>query len=217
MPESSRPRRFPYGSLRRTCVTKSRVTQVTSVARMYPINYMSALARYLFLLAPACLPLLAQQPDAEFFETKIRPVLVAKCYGCHSSKLSSPMGGLAMDTKAGLAKGGASGPEIVPGKPGPSRLLQAIRYTNAQLQMPPTGKLPDSVIADFEPGSPPARRSARGRTRRHGRYPGLQRHVDRGRAQMVGLPARRRTAVAARQEDRMGQNKNGSLYSRQAR
>ncbi len=117
---------------------------------MYPINYMSALARYLFLLAPACLPLLAQQPDAEFFETKIRPVLVAKCYGCHSSKLSSPMGGLVVDTKAGLAKGGASGPVIVPGKPDQSKLVQAIHYTNPQLQMPPTGKLPDNVIADIE-------------------------------------------------------------------
>src|SRR5271155_1556581 len=104
----------------------------------------------------ACLPLLfvcgpmfAQEPDAAFFENKIRPVLVAKCYACHSSKLSSPMGGLAMDTRAGLAKGGASGVVIVPGKPASSKLLEAIRYSNAQLQMPPTGKLPDSVIADF--------------------------------------------------------------------
>ena len=92
----------------------------------------------------------AQEPDAAFFENKIRPVLVAKCYPCHSSKLSSPMGGLAMDTKAGLQKGGAAGPVIVPGKPADSRLLHAIRYTNPQLQMPPTGKLPDTVIADFE-------------------------------------------------------------------
>jgi Protein of unknown function (DUF1553)/Protein of unknown function (DUF1549)/Planctomycete cytochrome C len=105
----------------------------------------------------ACLPLLfvcgpmfAQEPDAAFFENKIRPVLVAKCYPCHSSKLSSPMGGLAMDTKAGLQKGGASGPVIVAGKPADSKLLHAIRYTNPQLQMPPTGKLPDNVIADFE-------------------------------------------------------------------
>ena len=60
------------------------------------------------------------------------------------------MGGLALDTKAGLAKGGISGAEIVPGKPAESRLVKAIRYTDPQLQMPPTGKLPDSVIADFE-------------------------------------------------------------------
>jgi hypothetical protein len=55
-----------------------------------------------------------------------------------------------MDSKAGLQRGGASGPVIVAGKPADSKLLQAIRYTNPQLQMPPTGKLPDSVIADFE-------------------------------------------------------------------
>ncbi len=99
-----------------------------------------------FILAAA--PLFAQ--DSTFFESKIRPVLAEKCFACHSSKLASPMGGLAMDTKAGLTKGGASGPAIVPGKPADSRLLQAIRYSNPRLQMPPTGKLPDSVIADFE-------------------------------------------------------------------
>ncbi len=118
---------------------------------MYPVKYMPGrLAPPLLLLASALLPLYAQQPDAAFFENKIRPVLVSKCYACHSSKLSSPMGGLAVDTKAGLAKGSAAGPVIVPGKPAESKLLQAIRYSNPQLQMPPTGKLPDNVIADFE-------------------------------------------------------------------
>ncbi len=109
---------------------------------------MARVALVSLFLTLAGAPLLAQDPA--FFESKIRPVLAEKCYACHSSKLSSPMGGLAMDTKAGLAKGGVLGHEIVPGKPADSRLLQALRYTNAQLQMPPTGKLPDSVIADFE-------------------------------------------------------------------
>ncbi len=105
----------------------------------------------LFLLLPlVAVPLLAQTPDAAFFESKIRPVLAAKCYGCHSSSLSSPFGALVLDTKAGLLKGGARGPAIVPGKPEASRLLQAIRYSDPQLQMPPTGKLPETVAADFE-------------------------------------------------------------------
>ena len=78
----------------------------------------------------------AQTPDAAFFEAKIRPVLANKCYGCHSSKLKAPMGGLVLDTKAGMKK--------------TTRLLTAIRYTDPHLQMPPTGKLPDNVIADFE-------------------------------------------------------------------
>lgn len=97
-----------------------------------------------------CAPSFAQAPDTAFFETKIRPVLVAKCYQCHASTLPSPMGGLALDTKAGVLKGGEGGPVIVPGKPAESRLLAAIRYTSQDLQMPPTGKLPNAVIADFE-------------------------------------------------------------------
>src|SRR5581483_9301353 len=92
----------------------------------------------------------AQSTGDELFEKKIRPVLAASCYGCHSSKLKSPMGGLALDTKAGLLRGGVSGPIIVPGKPAESRLIRALRYNDVYLRMPPTGKLPDSVIADFE-------------------------------------------------------------------
>ena len=55
-----------------------------------------------------------------------------------------------LDTKAGVLKGGKLGPVIVPGNPAESRLLEALTYSNAHLQMPPSGKLADSVIADFE-------------------------------------------------------------------
>src|SRR4051794_37166476 len=92
----------------------------------------------------------AQPADNAFFESKIRPVLVGKCYGCHSTKLKAPMGGLTLDSKAGLLKGGALGPAVVPGKPAESNLLKALRYTDPHLQMPPTGKLPDTVLTDFE-------------------------------------------------------------------
>ncbi|MEI9970626.1 MAG: PSD1 and planctomycete cytochrome C domain-containing protein [Ignavibacteriota bacterium] len=92
----------------------------------------------------------AQTPDTTFFESKIRPVLVSKCYGCHASTLSAPESGLSLDTKAGVLKGGVGGPVIVPGKPEESRLLSALRYTEPDLQMPPSGKLPDAVISDFE-------------------------------------------------------------------
>ena len=98
----------------------------------------------------AAATLTAQPTDYTFFENKIRPVLTTKCYGCHSSKLKAPMGGLALDTKAGLLQGGATGKVIVPGKPADSRLVKALSYTDTNLQMPPTGKLPDAVIADFE-------------------------------------------------------------------
>jgi hypothetical protein len=92
----------------------------------------------------------AQDPGVDLFEKKIRPALVERCEQCHSAKISSPMGGLRLDTAAGLLAGGASGPAVVPGDPGASRLLEAIRFTDPSLKMPPQGKLPDATIAAFE-------------------------------------------------------------------
>src|SRR6202050_252904 len=92
----------------------------------------------------ACLSASAQPAGADLFESKIRPVLSGKCYACHASTLAAPMAGLTLDNNAGLAR------VVTAGKPEQSRILQAIRYTDPDLQMPPTGKLPDSVIADFE-------------------------------------------------------------------
>ncbi len=85
----------------------------------------------------------------EFFEKKIRPVLVEHCYKCHSAAAKKDRGGLALDTKAGVLKGGDTGPLLVPGKPADSLLLKAIHYTDPDLRMPPKGKLPASVIADL--------------------------------------------------------------------
>src|SRR5580700_4652899 len=102
------------------------------------------------LLAFAVGPLCAQTPaNAELFESQIRPVLADRCYGCHSSKLKTPMGGLVLDTKAGVRKGGNGGPIVVPGDPGGSRLWKALTYNETELRMPPTGKLPDDKIAAF--------------------------------------------------------------------
>ncbi|HEV3198899.1 MAG TPA: PSD1 and planctomycete cytochrome C domain-containing protein, partial [Bryobacteraceae bacterium] len=106
-------------------------------------------------------PLSAQSVNTEFFEKEIRPVLVNKCYGCHSSKLKAPMGGLILDTRSGLRKGGNGGPVVVPGNPKASRLIGALSYTDLQLRMPPTGKLTDREIAVFaqwiEAGAPDPR------------------------------------------------------------
>src|SRR5262245_55717315 len=93
----------------------------------------------------------AEEPSreqVEFFEKKIRPVLVAQCYKCHSSQSTKLRAGLLVDTREGLRKGGDSGPAVVPGDPEASRLLKALRYED--LEMPPGGKLAGSVIADFE-------------------------------------------------------------------
>jgi hypothetical protein len=90
-----------------------------------------------------------QAVDNAFFEKEIRPVLVNQCFGCHSSKLRTPMGGLVLDTKAGMRAGGDGGPILVPGSPDASRLMEALEYKDSELRMPPTGKLPAREIDAF--------------------------------------------------------------------
>jgi len=92
----------------------------------------------------------ADDPGVELFEKKIRPVLTEHCYECHSAGAQKIGGKLLLDHREGLRKGGESGAAIEPGKPEKSLLIGAIRYADEALQMPPKGKLPDSVIADFE-------------------------------------------------------------------
>ena len=84
----------------------------------------------------------------EFFETKVRPILVQRCYECHSGQESN--GGLRLDYREGLLKGGDSGPAFQADEPQGSLLLCAIRYQNADLQMPPSGKLDASEIEVLE-------------------------------------------------------------------
>ncbi|MFO0891671.1 MAG: PSD1 and planctomycete cytochrome C domain-containing protein [Isosphaeraceae bacterium] len=96
-------------------------------------------------LAPA-----ADDPDGvSFFEARIRPVLVERCYSCHSAQAVKLKGGLRLDTRELTRQGGDSGPAVVPEKPDESLLLQAIAYTDDLSRMPPSGKLPENVIADF--------------------------------------------------------------------
>lgn len=82
-----------------------------------------------------------------FFENKIRPVLVKKCYSCHSSKSEELGGKLRMDTRDGMRVGGESGPAFVKGRPNESLLIQALRYDD--LEMPPDEPLSEAVINDF--------------------------------------------------------------------
>jgi hypothetical protein len=88
--------------------------------------------------------------QTQFFESKIRPVLVNNCYKCHSQQSEKVKGGLLLDTKDGLLKGGTTGPAVVPGDPEKSLLIKAIRYTDPDLQMPPKDKkLSDEEIANL--------------------------------------------------------------------
>ncbi|MBT4798263.1 MAG: DUF1553 domain-containing protein [Verrucomicrobia bacterium] len=92
----------------------------------------------------------AAEVGLDFFEAKIRPVLVDKCYGCHSVEAANRdklKGGLFLDTKKGIRKGGDTGPAVVPGNVSESLILKALRQE--ELEMPPKGKLSNEIISDF--------------------------------------------------------------------
>src|SRR5688500_9591498 len=95
----------------------------------------------------------AEPAGIEFFEKHIRPVLVEHCHQCHSAEAEKVKGGLLVDSREALLKGGDSGPALVPGDPEKSLLIKAIRYTDENLQMPPKGKkLTDEPITHWEEG-----------------------------------------------------------------
>jgi len=87
---------------------------------------------------------------ADFFESKVRPVLVEHCYKCHSSQTKSLKGGLRLDNLIDMRKGGDTGPAVVPGDVEASLLVKAVRYRDEELRMPPKGKLPAGSIAALE-------------------------------------------------------------------
>ncbi len=92
-------------------------------------------------------------PTAEqvaFFESKIRPVLVEQCYKCHSAQAEKIKGGLVLDSRAGVVKGGDTGAAIAPGDPDASLLIQAVRHLDENVAMPPKKKLPPEQIAALE-------------------------------------------------------------------
>jgi len=107
------------------------------------------------------------KPDADgvaFFEAKIRPVLVERCYQCHSAGSDKVKGGLRVDHRDGMVKGGDGGPSVVAGKPEESPLIEAIRYGDDALRMPPKTPLTAEQVKDFETwvrmGAPDPRESA---------------------------------------------------------
>ena len=91
----------------------------------------------------------ATPEELEFFETKIRPVLVGNCYMCHSADAKVRMGGLSLDTREGIRQGGLRGHAVVPRDVEASILVAALRY-EGELKMPPGGKLSEEIANDFE-------------------------------------------------------------------
>ncbi|MBT5709324.1 MAG: hypothetical protein HOI66_23630, partial [Verrucomicrobia bacterium] len=89
------------------------------------------------------------QEDLDFFERKIRPVMVSSCFDCHSNSAEKLKGGLMLDSRADLLAGGDSGAAAVTGNSDLSLLIEAIEYEDVDLQMPPKSRLSRTQITDF--------------------------------------------------------------------
>lgn len=124
-----------------------------------------------------CLTLLAVSPGQSFaadntgiafFESKIRPALIDHCYRCHSTESGKTKGGLKLDTREALLRGGENGPAIVPGSSARSLLFNAITHSDSEMEMPPKGKLSPQIIEDFrrwiDMGAPDPREGESGLT-----------------------------------------------------
>lgn len=133
--------------------------KIHSLSRLSGVASALAIALATALLAP--MSLFAAGLEAEgaarispeqldFFEKKIRPVLADACYKCHAEDSEKVKGGLVVDSKQGLLAGGDSGAAVVPGDLRKSLLIQAVRWEDKDLQMPPKEKLSDEAIADLE-------------------------------------------------------------------
>jgi len=105
------------------------------------------LSQRLIALCWITLPLLAQEDGPAFFEKNVRPLLIAKCLGCHSATSQPIMGGLRLDTLEHTLKGGSRGTSVVPGNPSESLLLKVVMHTAGPLKMPPGPKMRDADAA----------------------------------------------------------------------
>ena len=125
--------------INRTAISST--TYLTTLGLVVTLNCMKLWPwkRTIALLLVAIATRESSKADFDDFEKSVRPLLVAHCYECHSG--SEAKGGLLLDTRDGVLKGGESGAAIVAGNPERSLMVQATRYTNPDLQMPPKGRL----------------------------------------------------------------------------
>lgn len=114
---------------------------------MKPIALAFALA---FALGAHVVSAAPSPQELEFFESKVRPLLAEQCYRCHSTKAEKLKGGLLLDHGSTLLSGGDAGPVVAPGDPDKSLLVEAVRYKNPELQMPPKKRLSDDQIKVLE-------------------------------------------------------------------
>lgn len=116
-----------------------------------PVLKRMLLALVVCLMASAGVSPAAEPTSTEldFFEKKIRPIFIEQCYKCHSSQ-EKVKGGLSLESREDLLKGGDTGPAIVAGEPDKSRLIGAVRYKDRDLQMPPKNPLSEEQVRDLE-------------------------------------------------------------------
>ena len=125
---------------------------VAKTAIHLPAHFLPVVVFVVFTLAGAAFAQEITKEQTEFFESKIRPVLADTCYRCHSADAGKSKGGLTLDSRDAILKGGDTGPAVVPGDATKSLLIKAITYVDPDLQMPPSstgGKLSDMQIADL--------------------------------------------------------------------
>ena len=91
----------------------------------------------------ASIPFGQEDPRARLFESRVRPILAERCFGCHGP--AKQMSGLRLDSRASILKGGERGPAVLPGKPAEGLLVRAV-HRSGPLKMPPTGPIPASEI-----------------------------------------------------------------------
>lgn len=127
---------------------------------------MPRISSLLLVLAAVTLVDAADRRALEEFEKHVRPLLIRRCYSCHSAQSRPLRGALRLDTRAGWRTGGERGPAVIPGRPDQSLLVKAVRYRDEALQMPPKQKLSKSEIAILvrwvQIGAPDPRREAPG-------------------------------------------------------
>jgi len=119
---------------------------------------LSAVSTFRYLLPAISLGLLAEPlsasdistSDLDFFEKKVRPILIERCYECHSVESGKSKANLTVDSKSGLLQGGDNGPALVAGAPDKSLIIEAIRYKNRDMQMPPKSAMPAAEIKILE-------------------------------------------------------------------
>lgn len=106
----------------------------------------------LLTLHAASVAMAAPADDAKiaFFEKTIRPILIKRCYECHSVESGKSKGGLAIDSREAILKGGDNGPALVAGDPEKSHIIESVRYQNQDLQMPPKGAMPAAEVKALE-------------------------------------------------------------------